>query len=559
MKIRFLGPNGRVTGSCYWLRWEERDIQFLVDCGIRQGAPGDAAWNRGEEFPFDPSELDFVILTHAHVDHCGMLPWLYKNGFDGTVYATRETQQLAELNLKDSASRDDSPYSRRDVESIQWHEPGSGQVFNAIHPVDRDLFVVFYRNAHLTGSVSVSVLWGPPPGQGGIQRSILFSGDVGPQLEGDSGNPLTRFRMRTPKPADYLILESTYGSRVRDEGEGLFERRQELLRQHLVRAIEQKGVLLIPAFAIGRTQHVLFDLYYLLASEPRLADAFDFYLDGGMAQSASGLYLEAYRRTVVTGHSKVRPVWLGKGAYERFGLDADDPGEHEALLQALEVLYSQDGSRRKVPFPDDNVGNRVFQSLRPFHRNVSDTSEAVEEIRRNYRPSVVLSSSGMCCGGAIMAYLDAFLGEEATQVLFTGYQHPSSNGGRLLNIADISVADRRRLSETITWETREGAKELPLSEIRAQISRLTGYSGHADQRGLVDFVFPHEEDELDVTSDRLFLTHGDDYARWALKSALEERAAEGNNGPHSPTGDFVVRMPEDDDPWFDLEEDHWVE
>jgi metallo-beta-lactamase family protein len=214
MQINFLGPIDRVAGSCYWLKDEKLDVEFLVDCGIKQGGAREEnnEWNRGKAFPFDPAGLDFVVLTHAHIDHCGMVPYLYKEGFDGPVHCTVETARLAKLMLRDSASRDETPFDRSDVNLVHWDtalETSHGP-FNHPFPVAEDVFVDFCRNGHILGSVSASIKWGPPKTE--EQKSIRFSGDIGPSLEDEPLHPFLRFRMRDFQ-ADYVVMESTYGDR----------------------------------------------------------------------------------------------------------------------------------------------------------------------------------------------------------------------------------------------------------------------------------------------------------------------------------------------------------
>jgi metallo-beta-lactamase family protein len=123
MEVCFGGPLGVVTGSCTW-RDIERDWNFLIDCGMQQGETTADEWNSGV-WPFDPAEIQFVVLTHAHIDHCGLIPVLYKKGFKGQIYCTEETKEIATYLLKDAASQSGGPFNRSDVDAVRWHEPGS--------------------------------------------------------------------------------------------------------------------------------------------------------------------------------------------------------------------------------------------------------------------------------------------------------------------------------------------------------------------------------------------------------------------------------------------------
>ncbi|MES2280106.1 MAG: MBL fold metallo-hydrolase [Pseudomonadota bacterium] len=162
MEVRFLGPLGVVTGSCTWMRDMDRDWSFLVDCGLQQGERTQEEWNQCD-WPFDPATLKFVVLTHAHTDHCGLLPVLYQRGFTGPVYCTKETAGLAKALLLDSTGHTDL-YTEADVARVQWKEPGAHKPLGEILPVDQDLFLRFFRSGHIVGAVSVAVLWGSPGG-----------------------------------------------------------------------------------------------------------------------------------------------------------------------------------------------------------------------------------------------------------------------------------------------------------------------------------------------------------------------------------------------------------
>ena len=195
MRLRFHDPLDRVTGSCYEMHDPLTGHHFLVDCGMRQGDPDADARNRGP-LPFDADALQFVALTHAHLDHCGLIPRLYVEGFAGTVYATRETIALAKVVLRDAARQAGAPYTEMDVQRIKWHEPQRA-VFGDFCPVGQDLWLRFYRTAHILGATAVSVVWGPgpKPGDARTQRSITFSGDLGDNADGDEHAALMRFRM----------------------------------------------------------------------------------------------------------------------------------------------------------------------------------------------------------------------------------------------------------------------------------------------------------------------------------------------------------------------------
>jgi len=160
MEIRFLGPLGKVTGSCAWMRDLSRGWSFLIDCGMQQGEHTSATWNRCEEWPFEPSELQFIVLTHAHVDHSGLIAALDKRGFRGSVYCTAETRDIAKLLLLDSATCRNAGHTPEDVAKINWHVPGNETKLGGYHPVDDDLWIRFFRSGHIIGATSVTIAWG---------------------------------------------------------------------------------------------------------------------------------------------------------------------------------------------------------------------------------------------------------------------------------------------------------------------------------------------------------------------------------------------------------------
>ena len=185
MQIRFIGPIGRVTGSCYHLR--HGDHELLVDCGLRQeGIPGDETWNSGV-WSFDPRRLTAVILTHAHIDHSGLIPRLVRDGFAGTVYASQATCRLARHLLRDAVNHG-APYTAKDISRIRFRAVADGRL-SRIQPIATDLFLVFHRAGHILGSVSPQIIWGPPNGE---QRSISFSGDLGPNVDRERMQALAR-------------------------------------------------------------------------------------------------------------------------------------------------------------------------------------------------------------------------------------------------------------------------------------------------------------------------------------------------------------------------------
>jgi len=534
MKIRFIGPLGKVTGSCTWMRDDANGWNFLVDCGMQQGERTAAEWNSCD-WPFDPAEIKFVILTHAHIDHCGLLPMLYKKGFSGLVYCCRETAEIAKILLRDAATLSDIGFSPDDVDLVRWHEPRQVPLFGRFHPVDRNLFVRFFRSGHVTGALSVTVHWGAP---GPTQRSIAFSGDLGPNSEDREGLPFLRHRMNVGEN-DYAVVESTYGATVRAAEQRDPEYRWSRLRGLLDKTVAAGGNLVVPAFSLGRVQDVLFDLHWIVAENPERYEGVRFYVDAPSAQKMGAILLEAAGRTENNGkNGKVRPLWLGKQMFRWFGLDDADPAHVQAALDICRMTLTprEEGAWRRA-----RCGNAIARAWRPIFQAIQHRKRFKPE--PGSRASVFVVSSGSCDGGPAAWWLPQLLGAAANTVALSGYCSPGTVGGKLLSLAQAS--DRQRLTGSLDWP--DGAS-MPLAEVAAGIIPLSGYSAHADQAGLLDWLINVHEGRLRTAGKAVFIQHGGDVQREGLAQAIAAKAqAEG----------VAVRsiLPDDHTRWFDLDQD----
>jgi metallo-beta-lactamase family protein len=534
MKIRFIGPLGKVTGSCTWMQDEARGWNFLVDCGMQQGERTAAGWNACD-WPFDPKEIRFVILTHAHVDHCGLIPMLYKRGFRGLVYCSNETAEIASILLRDAAELSDIGFTAADVDAIRWHEPLRGPLFGRFHPVDQDLFVRFFRSGHVVGALSVSVHWGAP---GPNQRSIAFSGDLGPNEEDSEGLPFLRHRMNVGK-TDFSVVESTYGATVRTAEQADPERRRARLRSLLDRTIERKGTLVIPAFALGRVQDVLFDLHWIVAEDPQRYATVRFHLDAPSAQKMNAVLLEAASRTENNGvKGKVRPVWLGKQMFRWFDLDDTEPAHVQMVLDICRMtLLPNAGRAGRGP----HHGNAVARAWRPIFRTVENRKLLARG--DGICASVYVVSSGSCDGGPAAWWLPKLLSSPGNTVALAGFCSASTVGGQLLSLAQAGPGERRRLTGDIAWP---GGATMPMARVEADIVALSGYSAHADQAGLLDWIFDVREDLRPIESRLVFIQHGGNAQRQQLASAIGARA----RGEGVAVGSI---SPSDPVAWFDLD------
>ena len=419
MKITFLGAAHEVTGSCTYI--EVGDKKGLVDYGMEQGRN----LFENEPIPVAPEELDFVLLTHAHIDHAGLLPLLYKNGFRGSIYTSAATVQLCDIMLRDSANiqmQEAEWKSRRaqraggdpvtplydldDVAGVMTRFIPVG--YDTVTQVNDCVSIRLTDVGHLLGSAAIEV-W---LREGGETRKICFSGDIG-----NSDQPILR-DPQSVEESEFVVIESTYGTRLHahdkvDYVTALAARIQETL--------DRGGNVVIPSFAVGRTQELL---YFIR---------------------------ELKERGLVTGHGDF-PVYV------------DSP----LAIEATNIFLQCD-----TQFVDDEMREIIRSGVNPIffpglELAVSQTeSQAINEDRT---PKVIISTSGMCDAGRIRHHLKHNLWRPECRILFVGYQVEGTLG-RIL----IDGATRVKLFDEDI-------------EVNAEIDVLPGVSGHADKLGLISWL-----------------------------------------------------------------------
>jgi metallo-beta-lactamase family protein len=379
VKLQFFGAAGEVTGSCHIL--EVNGLKMLLDCGLIQGGRKDEARN-ADPFPFDASKIDAVVLSHAHLDHCGRLPLLVKRGFRGPVFAQEASCELTAILLADAAhlqERDAEYRSRKTGKNVKplYTLAEGEQVMRQLRGVKYRLRTevmagvsIRFRDAgHILGSCAVEV-W---LSEGGEERKIVFSGDLG-----QYDTPILRDPEGIDR-ADLVLMESTYGNRRHRDRSRTIEELAEIFSA----ARSRKGNILIPAFSIGRSQEILYQMgkHY----EEWNLRRFQIFLDSPMAIEASKVYWE------------------------------------------YDHLYDEEATRLRR----ENGGMPLLKNL--TLSQATDDSMAINRIRSG---AIVIAGSGMCNGGRIVHHLKHNLGREETQVIIVGYQARGSLGRRLVDRAE---------------------------------------------------------------------------------------------------------------------------
>ena len=419
MKITFLGAAHEVTGSCTYI--ECGATRFIVDCGMEQGR--DMFVN--QRLPVAPGAVDFALLTHAHIDHSGLLPLLAKNGFAGPVYATAATCSLADIMLRDSAhiQMSEAEYKTRKARRAGGEEAeplydtedvaaltknlrpcGYGEVIQAAEGVA----IRFTDAGHLLGSACIEV-W---LSEGGARKKIVFSGDVG-----NTNQPILRDPERV-SGADYVVVESTYGDRLHEKARTDYVSE---LAAVIQRTLDRGGNVVIPSFAVGRTQEML---YFIR---------------------------EIKERGLVTGHPG-------------FKVYVDSP----LAVEATSVFLQCDTS-----FLDEETRAILARGVNPLSFDGLEVSVSVDEsraINENSEPKVIISASGMCDAGRIRHHLKHNLWRRESLILFVGYQAEGTLGRLLYD----GAKEVKLFGETIA--------------VKAEVTWLPGVSGHADRDGLLRWM-----------------------------------------------------------------------
>ncbi|NAW64072.1 MBL fold metallo-hydrolase RNA specificity domain-containing protein [Photobacterium halotolerans] len=440
MNILHHGARDGVTGSCHELQLGKYSL--LIDCGAFQGEEAKAS--NDITFPVEPVRA--LILTHCHIDHVGRIPWLLAAGFRGPIYATEATAALLPLMLEDGLklqlglSDEKCEAFIRLVRSQLKPVPFDCRA-QIMLPDGQDISLSFRQAGHILGSAYVELLLPD-------RRKVVFSGDLGP-----SNTPL----LVDPEPplhADVLVLESTYGDKLHPGT----ETREQALKSVVEQSLKDGGAILIPAFSLGRTQELLFDLENIVNNEIQQPSAespwlnLPIVLDSPLAMKITQAY-QGFKR-----------LWT-KEAKARL-----DNGRHPLDFDQCTQIDEH----------SDHIG-------------------LVNRLKASGEPAVIVAASGMCSGGRIMNYLEALLPDPRTDLLLIGYQARGTLGRELQNGAREVIINNTRI------------------EVKARVHTMTGYSAHADQRDLIRFVQGIEKGPAEIR-----LVHGDRPAQEALARRLQK-------------------------------------
>lgn len=457
MKVTFLGATKTVTGSNFLVEGAGR--KFLVDCGLYQGSDKEELKN-AEPFPFDVNEIDFMLLTHAHIDHSGRIPKLYKDGYRNPIYTTNATCDLCAIMLPDSGHIQETEAEWKNRKRIRRGELPidpiydaetaakclelfKGEPYDQIIELDDNIHIRFNDAGHMLGSSTIEI-WIKENGE---NKKIVFSGDLG-------NNDIPLLSEPTMiEDADFLVMESTYGNRkhIRNDNKA------ELFIDIVTDTLKKGGIVVIPSFAVGRTQEILYELNKIKDSN----------LDTPEFEKKYEILMKT-------------PVYV------------DSP----LAISATEVF------KENMNLFDEETQELIKRGDNPLEFNGLQFTKTVEEskaLNESNESSIIISASGMCEVGRIKHHLKHTIWNPKNTILFVGYQAQGTLGRKIV----------------------DGAKTIKLFgeeiAVNARVEYIEGYSGHADQDGLLNFVYSFIK-----KPEHIFLVHGEEEGQKVLRDLIHE-------------------------------------
>lgn len=456
MNITFLGATKTVTGSNFLV--EGAGKKFIVDCGMYQGSTKDEMKN-SEPFLFDVNEIDFMLLTHAHIDHSGRIPKLYNEGYRRPIYATKATCDLCSIMLPDSGHIQEMEIEWRNrkrkregkealpplytaADAIKSMEIFKPIKYDEIIEIDPNIHVRFNDAGHMLGS-SIIEVW---VNENGEEIKTVFTGDLG-----NNDIPLLSSPTMIER-TDYLVMESTYGGRLHNRNDD----KAKMFLNIVSYTLEKGGTVVIPSFAVGRTQEILYELNNL------------------KEQQDDEKFKKEYEKLMSA------PVYV------------DSPLAISATEVFKENMDLFDEETQEIMKRGDNP--LEFPGLK-FTR----TADESKELNEKNEPSIIISASGMCEVGRIKHHLKHNLWNPNSTILFVGYQAPGTLGRKIVDGA-----------KTVKIFGEEIA-------VNARIEYIEGYSGHADQEWLMNFIYSYINKPKHI-----FLVHGEPEGQLTLKNKILE-------------------------------------
>ncbi|MDD3647827.1 MAG: MBL fold metallo-hydrolase [Candidatus Dojkabacteria bacterium] len=454
MKIKFLGAARLVTGSCYLVKTDT--MQFLVDCGMFQGVKEEEL--NLENFDFSPSSVNFVVLTHSHLDHCGLLPKLYKEGFRGKVYCSIPTRGIVEHMLLDSAKVQEIRHHEANEVLDEWsliddrnngpelsvplydttHVLGILDKFQAIDfdeevNVNKFIKLKLLRVGHALGAASAYLTIKE---NNKSEKKLLFSGDIG------NSNQRLDNRFDYVDTADFIIMESLYGNKYHEPRSEMDKKLAEIVNKTLSRG----GNVIVPSFTYQRSQELLV-LFKRLISSGEISNEVKIYLDSPLAIKVTNVYKRYFR-------------YLGENIVSEF-----------------------------------KNGERLFDSRNIEFLSDKNSSKGI----RKRRGKVVIAGHGMCAGGRILFHLANNLSDRKSSIVFVGFQAPGTTGREIV----------------------EGAKQVMINEkmikVQAEIHTLYGFSAHGDHADLMKWLQHIRSDRVN----KVFLIHAEESTSLKFKKTIE--------------------------------------
>ncbi len=453
MNIRFLGAVKGVTGSSHLITYKDKKI--LLDCGMYQGRDEDLNL---DEFEVNPAEIDYLLLSHSHIDHTGRIPLLVKKGFKGEIYCSKPTYDLCEIMLIDSAHIQETEaewkskkalrqgkkavepmYTQKDAaDSFRYFKPVQ---YSQIITIEEGLTIRFNDAGHILGS-SIIEMWFE---EGGESVKLVYSGDLGMH-----DKPLLNDPSLIEK-TDYVIMEATYGNRVHDN----IEQRTEELINIILKTAKRGGSVIIPSFAVGRTQELIYELnkYYdshmdKMGTKENELKKIPVYIDSPLAAKAT----EIFRKNAGVFDSEARS----------FIMSGDDPLDFENL-------------------------------------HFTHSAEESKALNLSTEPKIIISASGMCDAGRIKHHLKHNLWRKEASIVFVGYQAEGTLGRRIMDGEKVVKV----LGETIN--------------VKAEVYNVEGFSGHADKPALLNWLRGFKEKPKTV-----FIVHGEEESKLGFAEEVKK-------------------------------------